>query len=281
MTRGADRVPEGQAQASLANRAHGEIRARFERFGTRTHIARLYETGGLRLCHPRATQGCEGVILNTAGGMAGGDRAHFSFEAGPGADVTLTTQAAEKIYRTEKSPAELSVSLTLEPSARLEWLPQKTILFDQARLTRRLDAEMAADASLLLLEANVFGRLARGETSIHGGLHESWRVRRAGKLVFAEEMRLEGALGAILDRKVVGHGARATALLLLVAPDAEQRLEAFRAALEGFGDKLDHGASAWNKMLVARLASASPDLLRAAILKGLALLRGREAPRVW
>ena len=129
-------------------RARGEIRADFVPHAGRTRVGRLYETGGLRLRFPKAREACEGVIVNTAGGIVGGDRAVLSFTAAAGAEGALTTQSAEKIYRTDGPPARIETALQLGEGASLEWLPQETILFDCASLDRSLEIDMAADARL-------------------------------------------------------------------------------------------------------------------------------------
>ena len=258
-------------------RAKGQIRAEFSRHGQRTSIARVHETGGLRLRFPNVAHGCEAVILNSGGGIAGGDRHALAFEAGAGAEVTLTTQAAEKVYRAQGVAAEMAVSLHLAPGSHLEWLPQETILFDQSALSRKLEVDMAPDATLTMVETIVFGRLAMGEACISTRLRDSWRVRRGGVLVFAEELAVGGCTE--LDRPALGGGARAVATLLHVAPGAEARLEAVRAGLATAA--CEAGASAWNNMLLVRAASPSPQQVRAAIVAVLEVLRGRDAPRVW
>lgn len=272
-------------------RAKGEIRALFTRSGARTAIARVHETGGLRLRFPRVPQGCEAVVLNTGGGLAGGDLQTLRFEAGPAAEVTLTTQAAEKVYRAQHDAARVDVALSLSAAAQLEWLPQETILFDQSALHRTLRVDMAADARLTMVEAIIFGRLAMGEAAISTRLRDSWRVRRDGVLVFAEELALDTgsrpsrsqatAIVAVhpLDRPALGGGARAVATLLHVAPDAESALGAVRAALAP--GHCQAGASAWNNMLLVRAVSPSPQRLRAVIVTVLRALRGRDVPRVW
>ncbi|MFT4099339.1 MAG: urease accessory protein UreD [Rhodoblastus sp.] len=260
-------------------RARGEIRARFEAHAGRTRIARLYETGGLRLRFPKAQAVCEGVAVNTAGGIVGGDVGQLAFEAAAGAEVMLTTQSAEKIYRSDGALARMETALRLEQGASLDWLPQETILFDEARLARSLEVDMAADARLLVCESAVFGRLAMGESLLTGAFRDRWRVRRAGRLIFAEDLRLEDAPARLLDRPAIGGGARAAATLLHVAPDAESRLETCRAALSKFD--CDAGASAFNGLLVARLVSPSPEILRAAIVALFSCLLGRAPPRVW
>lgn len=268
---------------SQANRARGLIRARFTRTGTRTAAARLHAAGGLRLrcptVGPGLTPDCEAVLINTAGGMVGGDHASIVIEAAAGASVTLTTQSAEKIYRSTGAATLVDTTLRLEAGSHLEWLPQETILFDRVAFGRSLDAAMTGDATLLLVESLVFGRLAMGEVFGSGTVRDRWRIRRDGALVFAEELHIAGDAAGLLERSALGGGARAVATLLLVAPDAEARLPAVREALAG--TSCPGGASAWNGLLLTRLLSPSPALMRTAIIALLASLRGRAAPRVW
>ncbi len=268
-----------------SNRARGAIEAGFVRVGARTEVVGPHETGGYRLRLPRSRGACcEAVIVNTGGGMAGGDRAGFTFRAERGAAVTLTTTAAEKVYRGAEAggaSAETAVDVTLAlgAGAALDWLPQETILFDGARLTRRLSAEMEPDAALLMAEILVFGRLGMGERVASGALRDRWRVRRGGRLVFAEELALDGDVAGLLDRPALGGGARACATVLLVSPKAEGLVEPARAALAG--DGVTGGVSAWNGLLAARALSPSPERLRAAIVRLLSGLRGRPLPRLW
>lgn len=259
-------------------RAAGIIRAAFAAHGARTRVASLYETGGLRLRFPKAQDMCEAVMVNTAGGVVGGDHARLAFEAGEGAHVALTSQSAEKIYRSDGAQARVDVSLRLAAGAALEWLPQEAILFDRASFARTLDVDMAADAQLTVCESVVFGRLAMGERCAVGAFRDRWRIRRAEKLVFAEDVRLDPP-AALLDRPALGGGARALATFLQVAPDAEARLDACRAVADESACEM--GASAFDGILVARMASPSPEILRATIVNLFSRLLGRATPRVW
>ena len=118
---------------------------------------------------------------------------------------------------------------------------------------------MAGDAELLLIESLVFGRLAMGETAIDARLADSWRVRRDGKLVFADETRLDHAAAA-LDRIAVGAGARAVATIVAAAPNVEARLPDLRAALEAESEGVEAGASFFDGLdrRTPRLALARP-----------------------
>ena len=95
-----------------------------------------------------------------------------------GCRAVVTTQACEKIYRASSGSAEVRNRIAVGEGGRLDWLPQETILFDGARLARRLEAELAPGAELLLVEATIFGRSARGETVRSGLFADRWRIRR-------------------------------------------------------------------------------------------------------
>ncbi|MET7248028.1 urease accessory protein UreD [Methylobacterium sp. EM32] len=253
--------------------------------GGATRVTDLAESGPLRLRLPRPEPGpMEAVLLNSAGGIACGDRFTIEAQLARHADLVLTTTAAEKIYRSDGPVTRLDVALTLEPGAALAWLPQETILFDGARLARSFSAEMAADARLTLFEALVFGRAAKGEVMRDGRLADSWRLRRAGRLVYADTFRLDGTIADTLARRAVAGGARAMATLLHLAPDAESRLDQARDLIEAAGREslaVEAGASAWNGMLVMRLLGAEIGPLRLAAARILEGFRGRPLPRVW
>ena len=269
------------APASVPNfvRANSTVHAEFVHQAGRTAVARLFEAGGVRLRFPNAGTACEGVLINTAGGMTGGDVVDLSLDLQHQAAVTIATQAAEKVYRAENTPASVALTFSLADKALLAWLPQETILFDGARLVRSLDVTMATSARLTLLEVLVFGRVARGEQLRSGILRDRWRIRRESELVLAEEVRLEGPISELLSRRGIGGGSRCVALLAQVAPNAEARLPAVRRSFTGAGSEC--GASAWNGLLVARFAGIDPAAVRADAIRAAVALLGAPLPRVW
>jgi len=215
------------------------------------------------------------VIVNTGGGMTGGDRFAVEIALGAGANLIAGTAAAEKIYRSTGPDAEIAVTLDVGEGARLDWLPQETILFDRARLSRRIDVELAADASLLMAEAVVFGRSAMGEAMLAGFFADRWRVRRAGKLIFADSARLDGAIAEKLAAAAVAAGGIAIATVL-IAPADDAKLSALRAL--PFAGEV--GVSAWNGITVARLCAKEGAALRHDLVALLAAL-GQRVPRLW
>lgn len=247
-------------------------RAEIARQGGR--LTQLYQQGCARLLLPHRAAD-EAVFVNTAGGITGGDRLSLTATAGADQALTLTTQAAERIYRSTGTPAHVTNKLSLGDNARIDWLPQETILFDGASLDRRLDVDMAPSARLLALETLVFGRAAHGEVITRLHLRDQWRIRRDGRLIHAEALRLDGLPGSAATLA----GIRASATLLLAAPDAPDLLAAARILLRD--TPVEAGISALPGLLIGRFLAPSSQSLRAALIPLIALLRGAPPPRVW
>ncbi len=250
-------------------------------------IAHLYQHSPLRLLFPRPAAGDPflAALANTAGGVAGGDRLRLAVTVGEGAAALVTTQAAEKIYRSLGADSRIDTVLTVAPGAWLEWAPQEAILFDGARLRRSLTAEVAPGARLLAGEMLVFGRTARGERFRHGLLHEAWRVRRGGRLAWADALRLDGDIVARLDAPAGFGGAVACATVAYVAEDASAHLAAARALVEGAAGRA--GATVVDGVLLARFLAAEAITVRRAVARYWAGLRAAAAglparlPRLW
>jgi urease accessory protein len=224
------------------------------------------------------------VIVNTAGGVAGGDSLQLHLSVDENARLTVTTAAAEKIYRSLGADAVIDVHLKVDPGATLAWLPQETILFDQARLRRTIRINVAKDAQLVFAETVVFGRTGRGEEVAHGRLIDRWHLYCEGRLLHAESLRLDGAIARKLAQRAVTAGNVAIATVLIY-PGDEMIAEALRA--QKFCGEV--GLSAWKGMAIARLcardgATLKRDLIAllgnpdfAAAQSGL----GVALPRLW
>lgn len=262
-------------------RASGGVRLRFGKVGGRTMRLDVAETGGYRARFPTSyDERCEAVLINTAGGMAGGDSARTAIALDQGAQAVVTTQAAEKIYRSQGSDTCVETQIVVAARAELAWLPQETILFSGARLARSLSVELAADSGFIACETLYFGRAAMGETLLHGSFHDRWRIRREGRLVFAEDLRLEGAIDETLRRKAVGQGARAVSTVLATAAARLDEVRAFLAEEAAFSD-VEAAAGAHEGFLLIRLLSSDAQALRRALVMLLGHLTGRALPRTW
>lgn len=263
-------------------RARGSACVSFHQVDGRTRLARLRQEGAAKIRLPRVFDGepPTAVVLNTAGGVTGGDRFELAVEIGDGAAAVVTTQAAERLYRRlGDSRATIETRLRVGAGARLDWVPQEMIVFDGSALSRRILIDIAADSRLLAVESLVLGRTARGERVRAADLADRWRLVRGGRLVFADALRLDGDPEAILAGAATGGGARALATVLFAAPDAEARLEAARERLAAGG--LVAGVSHLEGVLVARLLAADGDRLRGPLADFLVHLGGSRLPPVW
>jgi urease accessory protein len=257
-----------------ANRAVGRIALTIAHDGTRSRRTRVYEDGPLRARFPKG-DALDAVIINTAGGVAGGDRFAFDIDVGAHAELTLTTAAADKVYRALDDEAIIGVKLTVDRGGSLRWLPQETILFDQACLRRDIEIDVASDARLVLAESVVFGRTAMGERMLNGRLIDRWRVRRAGELVYADTARLDGSVGNLLAHPAVAAGGCAIGTLLVMPADAGAIDRLRTLAFDG-----EVGVSAWNDFMLARLAARDGQGLRRDIRLLLTKL-GERLPQLW
>jgi len=261
-----------------ANRAMGRVALSVKSVGGKTRRDEVREAGSLRVRCPGApARELEAVVINTAGGVAGGDRFALDIVAGQGTRLVVTTAAAEKVYRTLGPDSLIDVKLDVAAGALLAWLPQETILFDRARLARSIEVDLAPDAQLFLAEAIVFGRTGMGETVRQGALFDRWRVRRAGKLIYTEAVRLDGAIAQRLAETAVAKGGIAIATALIV-PGNGDVVQAVCALQDRFLGEV--GASAWNGIAAVRLCAADGAALRHDLVHVMTAVRG-ELPRIW
>ena len=258
-----------------ANRARGRVALTAQPSGPPRAVV---EEGALRVRFPGACAGApEAVLVNTGGGMAGGDRFAVDLALGAGARLAVTTAAAEKVYRSLGACARVEVTASLGEDAELAWLPQETILFDRARLDRAITVTLAASARLLLAETTVFGRTAMGESVADGAFADRWRVSRSGRLVFAENFRLDGAVSRRLGEAAVAGGRQALGTVLMTP--AAQVPRAVRETAGAFAGEV--GISAWGGIALARLAAPDGAALRRDLVLLLTALGHRALPRLF
>lgn len=241
----------------------------------------LHQAGCLKARFPRraAREWAEVVTLNSSGGVAAGDRLSGRFSVACGARVTVTSQAAERFYRARfgETPAAVENRIEIEQGAAVEWLPQETIFFDDAAVSRSLHVELAGGAEFLGTEMLVFGRTLMGETVRRLRLRDGLHITRDGRPLLHDVVRIQGDARGLLSRPGVASGMRAVATLLYVAADAGARLQALRDALQN----AEAGTSVDGDLLVARVLAPCGAELRRSVETALFALRQRPLPRVW
>lgn len=265
----------------------GGVALRLRATAAGTRLADLGQRSPWRVLFPHPAPGdpLTGVLVNTAGGIVGGDCARLSVAVEPAAAAVLTTQAAEKVYRSAGRDSRIDTRLAVGAGAWLEWLPQETIQFDGARLRRTLTVDAAAGSRLLAAEMVVYGRRARGERFRTGLLHDRWHVRRDGRLIWADSLSLDRDIGAAMHAPAGFAGAAAAATAVYVGDDAAELCTTARAVLAD--EPCRAAATMVNGLLVVRFLDEDAQRLRRALAAVLGALRAAAAglpahvPRVW
>lgn len=275
---------------SMHQRVDGEARIAFRRAtGGKTVLDDLYQRAPCRVLFPTSEndEPIQSVLLTTSGGLTGGDRTRVSISVGVDAQATATTQAAEKIYRAlpNTGDARVEVDMSVGDGAWAEWLAQETIVFEGSRLRRTFTADVAATGRLLAVESIVFGRTAMGESFNSGLLHDAWRIRRDGRLVWADALHLEGDVQK-QRAEPFGFGTRiACSTVLYAGADAAQQVNGVRQMLDD--SDLPCGATSLDGILLVRIMADDASALRAVVMQLIAGIRQAAAalparlPRIW
>lgn len=251
-----------------AQRAHGHITLQLGKGGVQV----LREAGSAKCRIPAGSH--EAVLINTSGGLAGGDRLTVEAEALPGASLTMTTQAAERAYRTLGATASVDITLRAGSGSRLFWMPQELIMFEGSAVARRISVDLAGDATFLAVESLILGRTERGESVEHTNLSDSWDIRQDGRLIHAERFRLGPDVPA--SAATLGPN-KAMATLLFIGPGSASLLPGLRRSA---GDGVQ--VSEWNGKLIARFLVRDGFHLRKSLIPAISACVGPSAvPKVW
>jgi urease accessory protein len=257
------------AQAALLKqRSTGGINSIIGQSG----FIRHREEGCLKLRMPKGSR--EAILLNTSGGLAGGDEHAINLEIAEGGDCFVSGQAAERVYGTLGPAACISCTFRVGANARFHWVPQETIVFNGAALHRTIEVSLARSARFLGVESFVLGRTESAEDISHISIRDTWEIMRDDKVLHVERLQLGPELRT--TSATLG-AARAFATVLLVSDDAETIATILK---EGFSDHC--AVSCWNGKLVARVLAKDGFELRKVLKTVLsACLGGSALPRVW
>ena len=265
-------------------RGHGEIFVK--RSGAQNRLERLYQEGCARLRMPNHNKQdpIEAMMINTSGGLTDDDHLSWKFGVEDGAELTITSQACERIYKASRPmPAKIDVDITVGKGGSFAWLPQETIFFDQARLKRSIHVELAQDSEFLMVEPLMFGRPAMDEIVTSASLNDTWRIYHDEQLIHAENQKIDGNIDQILKRDTVTSGDLATAFILYIGPKAEAKFEQINQPNE-----TNTGTSIWQlhdqktHKLVVRMSAATSYELRKSLIPIINILNDKNTlPKVW
>jgi urease accessory protein len=230
-----------------------------------TRVMDVLQRSPIRIMFPRTADDAldEAVLVNTAGGIAGGDRLEMDVTALGHASIAVTSQAAEKVYRALDEPARITTRLKAYEVAKLAWLPQETIVFNWGRLCRETEIELSSTAELLALEWLVLGRTAHGEDMVGGHITDSWRVKKDDRLIWADSFRITDETFAHLHRKALLSNCRAVGTLIYSGPDPGARLEFLRDVVRSL--ECQCAATSVGGLIIVRFAARVLYDLRVAL----------------
>ncbi len=279
------------AEPVKLSRAQGKLRISFKQRGAQTVLDEFYQQGCLKARFPASEPGHikEGVLINTSGGLTDGDRLDQNLKWNAGTTARMTSQAAERIYRSRQQDAHIETHLDLAENARGEYLPQECILFNGGRLRRANKVTLQKGASLIATESLVFGRTAMDEEVREGSLFESWRIHYDGALIFADGFHLEGDIRQQLSHRAIADSARAMATLLYVGEDADDFEKALKRACGAASNAQARvGCSLLSNLLIIRILASDGAKVRAALGNLLQALMAQTnktpntpLPKVW
>ena len=262
---------------------------------TRTVMTERLHFGPLRILKPLYPEGdaiCHAVIVHPPGGIVAGDSLALNVRVDSGAQVLVTTPGAQKWYRSTGASASATTRLHIDDDARLEWMPQETIVFDGARAWQTLEITLALKARFFGWEMLCLGRTTRGERFTTGEFRQRIRLVRShgGAPIWRESMVLNGG-DPLLHSPLGFRGMPVTATAWIVLPDDEAGaatavvLARVRAAL---GDDPCAAASSPEVgLIVVKTMGDAPEAVRnflIAVWKKIRLrVFAREAisPRIW
>jgi urease accessory protein len=214
----------------------------------------------MALGHPAAVVS----IVNPTGGLLGGDRLTVDVSVGPAAHACLTTPSATKVYRTPGAPARQDVALRLEAGAICEWVPDHTIPFAGSALRQRIEADVADDACLILVDAFAAGRVGRGERWAFRRLESAITVRDGKGWLLHDRFVLTCDDALDPGRLGAADGRPYFASLVVIASDVAAFRRAVAARFPAGGETLAAAGSLPRRgVLVRCLAPSAPALLDA------------------
>ena len=204
-----------------ANRARGAVRFDVHDIDGVTRRRELHEAGSLRVRFPSPEDaGLSAVLVNTAGGIAGGDRFDIDIASDGDARLTVTTRRRRKSTAPRRPPAELNVTLKAEGRSHLAWLPQETILFDRTRIHRRFEIDLSEDGLASALRNRGVRPALRWASGFDAGeFVDRWRLRRGGRLVLPKTSGSMATSAASSASPAVAKGGVAIGTALIVPGD--------------------------------------------------------------
>ena len=157
------------------------------------NIKKLYQSGCSKLLNPNSyNDNIEIVLINTAGGITCSDKIKIAASI-EDSNLSICTQAAEKIYAGIGDPAKIDINITVKNS-NLFWLPKELILFDNSKLIRNININLLDNSNLIFCESTIFGRKAMSEEIQNISFADQWKINVNSSLKHFEAININGSI---------------------------------------------------------------------------------------
>lgn len=270
---------ETRAMVAL-QRAHGRAFLSVDERRGQSRLVDLYQSGSAKVMLPSSQgYGPEAIFLNTSGGLTSGDDLQFAMSVGEAAALIATTQTAERAYLAPGGPAWMTIHAEVAAKARLDWLPQETILFEGADLIRDTRIDLGPGAHVILVEIVVLGRQAMGEVVTQARLTDRRQVTISGRPLWFEALEVTPQTLTMAGTAASLGAAHVFATLALCGPGAEAAADAVQS--EPVPEDVTAAASGWNGRTLLRATATDLWPLKLYLGRVIARLTGRPLPRVW
>ncbi len=256
-------------------------------------VLRHQHDGPLRILkslYPEGDSICHNVIVHPPGGLVGGDVLDIRVRVGEGAHGLISTPGATRFYASDEQWATQRVRISLEPGARLEWLPLEAIAYPGCRAQNDWQANLAEGAELLAWDVTALGLPSAGQPFTRGHFEQQLRIPG----LWLEQAQIDANDQCLLNSPLGLGGLRCMGTLLLAAGSeiTRERREALlgnvREVLLGAPEEVRVAATCPNgRMLVVRAMAPMVEPLMACLqlvwrdLRPAAWDIPGQVPRIW
>jgi urease accessory protein len=257
-------------------RAHGKIDVKI----INNQVNKFYQSGSAKVFYPKCyNEFNELVLVNTAGGITGGDLFIYNIDIQK-SKIFVTTQTAERAYKGYENSGQIKVNLSIDSDSSLFWIPQELILFDNCNLNRKIDVNLNIDSNFLLSETTIFGRTAMNENLEKGFFFDNWRIHVKDKLIHAEALSLSGDIKNILSGLATAQNNVSICNIFLYGKDFLKNELQLIKTIESF-DMNYIAYSSWNDKMLIRIISKDAYYLKNIQKKILLCVSNNTIPKVW
>ena len=256
-----------------------------------TRLTRREHRGPLRVqkaLYPEGSQCCHAVIIHPPGGVVGGDELQIRVRVGENANALISTPGAAKWYRSNGKVSRQLLEIAVSKRASAEWLPQETILFNDADVTLHSHIHLESGARYLGCDILCFGRTASGERFTNGRVRQRMFIHVDDTPVFIEQGTLTGSSAMMNSTPGLSGHTVCASLVGVGSPLGNTTLATLRDLCVPLVSKHEKfGATQMKSVVLIRYLGDSSEVARRVMLAAWQVLRpallGRESTelRIW